>query len=63
MDEIKFLAMLQEISEKLDTMNDFLKKIERNTSSIDPNTGDIYYTKSELEEINVNIQKMLKKMD
>ena len=63
MDETKILASLQDISEKFDTMIDLLKKIETNTSSTDSNTGDIYYVKSELEDVNSNIKKVIKKID
>lgn len=63
MDETKILASLQDISEKFDTMIDLLRKIETNTSSTDSNTGDIYYVKSELEDVNSNIKKVIKKID
>lgn len=63
MEEVKTLAMLQELSEKIDTMIDSLRKIESNTSSIESNTDDIYYAKSELQDINTNLQKVLNKID
>ncbi len=63
MDEIKVLAMLQEMSEKFDTIIDYLRRIESNTSSTDSNTGDIYYVKSELENVNSNMKKVIQKMD
>lgn len=63
MEEVKTLAMLQELSEKIDTMIDSLRKIESNTSSTESNTDDIYYAKSELQDINTNLQKVLNKID
>ncbi len=63
MEEVKTLAMLQELSEKFDTMIDLLRKIESNTSSTESNTDDIYYAKSELQDINTNLQKVLNKID
>lgn len=63
MDEAKILAVLQDMSEKFDTAIDLLRKIESNTSSTDSNTGDIYYVKSELEDINSNMKKIIRKMD
>ncbi len=63
MEEVKTLAMLQELSEKIDTMIDLLRNIESNTSSTESNTDDIYYAKSELQDINTNLQKVLNKID
>lgn len=63
MEELKTLAMLQELSEKFDTMIDLLRKIESNTSSTESHTDDIYYAKSELQDINTNLQKVLNKID
>lgn len=63
MDEVKTLSMLQEMSEKFDTMIDLLKRIESNTSSTESNTGDIYYVKSELEDVNSNIRKVIRNME
>ena len=63
MDDVKTLAVLQELSEKFDTMIDLLRKIESNTCSIESNTGDIYYAKSELEDTNYKLDKIIKKMD
>lgn len=42
MEEVKTLAMLQELSEKIDTMIDLLRNIESNTSSTESNTDDIF---------------------
>ena len=56
MEEVKTLAMLQELSEKIDTMIDLLRNIESNTD-------DIFYAKSELQDINTNLQKVLNKID
>ena len=61
--EIKLLAMIQDMSEKFDTIIDLLKRIESNTSSTDSHCGDIYYVKSELEDLNTKASKILKKMD
>ena len=63
MEGVKTLAMLQELSEKIDTMIDLLRNIESNTSSTESNTDDIYYAKSELQDINTNLQKVLNKID
>ena len=63
MEEVKTLAMLQELSEKIDTMIDLLRNIETNTSSTESNTDDIFYAKSELQDINTNLQKVLNKID
>lgn len=63
MDEVKILAMLQDMSEKFDTMIGLLKRIDSNTSSTDSNTGDIYYVKSELENVNSCMKKIMNKMD
>nr|DAW08484.1 MAG TPA: hypothetical protein [Caudoviricetes sp.] len=63
MDDAKLFAMMQEFTEKFDTMIDLLGKIESNTSSTDSNTGDIYYVKSELEDANTNLRKVINKMD
>ncbi|RHQ09922.1 hypothetical protein [Clostridium sp. AM49-4BH] len=63
MEEVKTLAMLQELSEKIDTMIDLLRNIESNTSSTESNTDDIFYAKSELQDINTNLQKVLNKID
>lgn len=56
MDEVKILSMLQEMSEKFDTIIALLKKIETNT-------GDIYCVRSELEDVNTNMQRIFNKMD
>lgn len=63
MEEVKTLAMLQELSDKIDTMIDLLRNIESNTSSTESNTDDIFYAKSELQDINTNLQKVLNKID
>lgn len=63
MDDAKLFAMMQKFTEKFDTMIDLLGKIESNTSSTDSNTGDIYYVKSELEDANTNLRKVINKMD
>jgi hypothetical protein len=63
MEDVELLAMLQGLSEKFDTMIDLLRKIESNTSSTDSNTGDIYYVKSELEDVNTNLRKAINKLD
>ena len=63
MEDAKLLAMMQELSEKFDTVIDLLRKIESNTSSTDSNSGDIYYVKSELEDVNTNLIKVINKMD
>ena len=63
MEEVKTLAMLQELSEKIDTMIDLLRNIESNTSSTESNTDDIFYAKSELQDINTNLQKVLNKIE
>lgn len=63
MEDAELLAMLQGLSEKFDTMIDLLRKIESNTSSTDSNTGDIYYVKSELEDVNTNLRKAINKLD
>ena len=63
MEEVKTLAMLQELSEKIDTMIDLLRNIESNNSSTESNTDDIFYAKSELQDINTNLQKVLNKID
>ena len=63
MDESKILEALQDLSEKFDTMISLLRRIESNTSSTDSNTGDIYYVKSELEDVNSNMKKIIKKLD
>lgn len=63
MDEVEILAMLQDMSEKFDTMIGLLKRIDSNTSSTDSNTGDIYYVKSELENVNSRMKKIMNKMD
>ena len=59
MDEVKILAMLQEISEKFDTMNDLLQRIESNTSSTESNTSYMYGAKSEIEDLNTKAQKII----
>ena len=59
MDEVKILAMLQEISEKFDTMNDLLQRIESNTSSTESNTSCMYGAKSEIEDLNTKAQKII----
>ena len=63
MDEVKILSMLQEMSEKFDTMIDLLKRIESNTSSTESHAGDIYYVKSELEDVNSNMRKVIRNME
>ena len=63
MDEVKILSMLQEMSEKFDTIIDLLKRIESNTSSTESHTGDIYYVKSELEDVNSNMRKVIRNME
>lgn len=63
MEDAELLAMLHGLSEKFDTMIDLLRKIESNTSSTDSNTGDIYYVKSELEDVNTNLRKAINKLD
>ena len=44
-------------------MIDLLRNIESNTSSTESNTDDIFYAKSELQDINTNLQKVLNKID
>lgn len=63
MEDAKLFDMMQELSEKFDMMIELLRKIESNTSATDSNTGDIYYVKSELEDANTNLRRVINKLD
>ncbi|WP_192451697.1 hypothetical protein [Candidatus Galacturonibacter soehngenii] len=58
MDEV--IALLKNISKSLDSIDSRLIRIESNTSGTESNTGDIYYVKNELEEINTGLKKLKK---
>lgn len=61
MDGDLLMAILGDISSKLDNITGLLKRIESHTSGTESNTGDIYYVKSELEDVNTILKKNLDK--
>lgn len=58
MDSDLLIALLGDISAKLDTTNGLLRDIESNTSSTDTNTSYTWNVKSELEDIHSTIKEI-----